>query len=73
MSNLTIEAVPDELIALTATPEGMARARAAVLAAFPELTHGTRNQSEKAFADLRKKEKDARQDKLTKRAEGVKI
>jgi hypothetical protein len=36
MSTLTItlEAVPDELLAMTATPEGMARARAAVLNAF---------------------------------------
>jgi hypothetical protein len=36
MSSLTItlEGVPDELHAMTATPEGMARARAAVLDAF---------------------------------------
>lgn len=33
MSLLTLE-VPDEVLALTATPEGMARAKAAVLAAF---------------------------------------
>jgi hypothetical protein len=34
MSNLTIEAVPDELVALASTPEGMARVRAVVLDAF---------------------------------------
>jgi hypothetical protein len=33
MSLLTLE-VPDEILTLTATPEGMARAQAAVLAAF---------------------------------------
>lgn len=33
MSQLTLE-VPDEILTLTATPEGMARAQAAVLAAF---------------------------------------
>jgi predicted transcriptional regulator len=31
---ITLEGVPDELHAMTATPEGMARARAAVLDAF---------------------------------------
>lgn len=34
MSTLTIDALPDELVALAATPEGMAQARAAVLDAF---------------------------------------
>jgi hypothetical protein len=34
MSSLTIDALPDDLVALTTTPEGMARARAAVLMAF---------------------------------------
>ena len=33
MSLLTLE-VPDEILTLTATPEGMARAKAALLAAF---------------------------------------
>ncbi|WP_395089417.1 hypothetical protein [Armatimonas sp.] len=59
MSNLTIEAVPDELVALTATPEGMARAT--VLAAFPEM----------ALDDFCKREKDAwhsRQEKLSSMA-----
>lgn len=45
MSTITIDAVPDELNALLATPEGMARARAAVLGAFPETD--TRTASEK--------------------------
>jgi hypothetical protein len=34
MSNLTIEAVPDELVEMASTPEGMALARVAILAAF---------------------------------------
>ena len=65
MSNLTIEAVPDELVALAATPEGMARARAAVLAAFPELD--TRTDQEKALDAFRAQEKAswrAREEKL---------
>ena len=36
---LTIDALPEEVVALTATPEGMARARAAVLHAFGILPH----------------------------------
>jgi len=53
MSTITIDAVPDALTALLATPEGMARARAAVLAAFPELTPDTRTLSEKALDAVR--------------------
>jgi hypothetical protein len=34
MSNVTLPDMPDELAAKLTTPEGMARARAAVLAAF---------------------------------------
>jgi len=34
MNSLTIDSLPDELVEQTATPEGMARARAAVLLAF---------------------------------------
>ena len=34
MSSLTIDSLPDELIAMATTPEGMARARAAILEAF---------------------------------------
>jgi hypothetical protein len=65
MSTITIDAVPDELNALLATPEGMARARAAVLAAFPEVD--TRTPREKEIDDFREEQKAryrAKQEKL---------
>ncbi|WP_395140281.1 hypothetical protein [Armatimonas sp.] len=51
MSNLTIEAVPDELVALTTTPEGMALAIAAVLDAFGM---GDEQLDEETLAGLRR-------------------
>jgi hypothetical protein len=71
MSTITIDAVPDRLPALLATPEGMARARAAVLAAFPELVLDTRTAIEKALDEHRAKEKAAwhtREEKLISQA-----
>lgn len=69
MSTITIDAVPDELSALIATPEGMARARAAVIAAFPEID--TRTPREKEIDALLAKEKAAwrtREEKLITQA-----
>ena len=76
---ITLEGVPDELLALTATSEGMARARAAVLAAFPELKVrtsaelDTRTEQEKALDSSRAQEKaawQAREEKLVEQARG---
>lgn len=64
MSTITIEMpgeVPETVIEQLATPEGMARARAALLAAFPELAHtvplDTRTPREKALDDYRAEQK----------------
>lgn len=52
MSTVTME-LPDEVAAALATPEGMERAREAVLKAFPELALDTRAPGEKALDDYR--------------------
>lgn len=60
MSTVTME-LPDEVAAILATPEGMERAREAVLKAFPELAHtvplDTRTPREKALDDYRAEQK----------------
>lgn len=68
MSTITLE-LPNAFAEPLATPEGMARAHAAILAAFPELD--TRTDLEQALDDLRKQEKalwQAREKKLLQQA-----
>lgn len=72
MSTITLE-LPDAFAETLATPEGMARAHAAILAAFPELD--TRTNLEQALDDLRKQEKalwQARETKLLQQVQSAK-
>ena len=68
--------LPDEVAALLATPEGMERAREAVLKAFPELTPDTRTPREKALDEYRAREKAAwrtREEKLIAQAREARL
>ncbi|WP_309707652.1 hypothetical protein [Armatimonas sp.] len=63
---LTIDALPEEVVALTATPEGMARARMAVLHAFgivpqensPEVVEAEGEALEELLAALKESDDD---------------